>query len=172
MRQASAASRGSPLHRLAAAIDNAVGGISEWVVAILVVTEIVILFAGVVSRYVFQQPILWSDELASILFLWLAMLGAVVALRRDEHMRMTAIVGMVTPKVRAFLDVFALAAALAFLLFIIVPAYEFAHDEAAISTPALDISNAWRASALPIGSLLMIVTAVLRLLRVGSWRLA
>ena len=172
MKQASAASRGSPLHRLAAAIDNAVGGISEWVVAILVVTEIVILFAGVVSRYVFQQPILWSDELASILFLWLAMLGAVVALRRDEHMRMTAIVGMVTPKVRAFLDVFALAAALAFLLLIIVPAYEFAHDEAAISTPALDISNAWRASALPIGSLLMIVTAVLRLLRVGSWRLA
>jgi tripartite ATP-independent transporter DctM subunit len=161
----------SPAQRLATAIDGAVGGISEWTVAILVVAEIVILFAGVVSRYVFQQPILWSDELASILFLWLAMLGAVVALRRDEHMRMTAVVGMVSPRVRAFLDVFALSAALAFLLLIVVPAYEFAHDEAAISTPALDISNAWRASALPIGSALMIVTALLRLLRVGNWRL-
>ncbi len=29
----------------------------------------------------------WSDELASILFLWLSMLGAVIALRRGEHMR-------------------------------------------------------------------------------------
>ena len=160
------------MQRAAAAIDNTVGRISECTVAILVVAEIVILFAGVVSRYVFQQPILWSDELASILFLWLAMLGAVVALRRDEHMRMTAIVGMVNPNVRAFLDVFALVASLAFLLLIIVPAYDFAHDEAVISTPALDISNAWRAAALPIGSALMIVTALLRLLRVGSLRLA
>ena len=80
-------------------IEAAAGTAIEVVAALLVVAEIVILFAGVVSRYAFHQPILWSDELASILFLWLAMLGAVVALRRDEHMRMTAIVGMVSPRV-------------------------------------------------------------------------
>ena len=61
---------------------------------LLVAAEIVILFAGVVSRYVFDHPLIWSDELASILFLWLAMLGAVIALRRGEHMRMTAVVGL------------------------------------------------------------------------------
>ena len=53
-----------------------------------------ILFSGVVARYVFNAPLVWSDELASILFLWLAMLGAVIAFRRDEHMRMTACVGL------------------------------------------------------------------------------
>ena len=36
-----------------------------------------VLFAGVIARYVFHRPLIWSDELASILFLWLAMLGAV-----------------------------------------------------------------------------------------------
>ena len=46
-------------------------------------------------------PLVWSDELASILFLWLAMLGAVVALRRGEHMRMTALVSRVAPATRA-----------------------------------------------------------------------
>ena len=56
--------------------------------------EIVVLLAGVISRYVFHQPLVWSDELASILFLWLSMLGSVVAFRRGEHMRMTAFVGM------------------------------------------------------------------------------
>ena len=75
-------------------IESAAGTAIEYIAALLVVAEIVVLFAGVVSRYVFHQPILWSDELASTLFLWLAMLGAVVALRRDEHMRMTAIVGI------------------------------------------------------------------------------
>ncbi|MFB9123135.1 TRAP transporter small permease [Paraburkholderia dipogonis] len=48
------------------------------------------LLAGVTSRYILHAPLVWSDELASMLFLWLAMLGAVIALRRGEHMRMTA----------------------------------------------------------------------------------
>ena len=59
---------------------------------LLVLADIVVLFAGVFSRFVLHNPLVWSDELASILFLWLAMLGAVIALRRGEHMRMTALV--------------------------------------------------------------------------------
>ena len=169
--QVSEAHGARPAQGGAAGIDRAIGWITEPLVALLVIAEIVILFSGVVARYVLEAPLVWTDELASILFLWLAMLGAVVALRRNEHMRMTAVVGMVGPATRAFLDVFALSAALAFLLLIAMPAYEFAHEETMISTPALDISNAWRAAALPIGSGLMIVTALLRLMRVGSWRL-
>lgn len=160
-----------PAQGAVALVDRVIGWITEPVVALLVVAEIVILFSGVVARYVLESPLVWTDELASMLFLWLAMLGSVVALRRNEHMRMTAIVGMVGPKARAFLDVFALAAALAFLLFVVTPAYEFARDEVVISTPALDISNAWRAAAVPVGSALMILTALLRLVRVGDWRL-
>ena len=38
-----------------------------------------------------------NQALASILFLWLAMLGAVVALRRDEHMRLTAVAMLLPP---------------------------------------------------------------------------
>ena len=67
----------------------------------VVLVEIVILLAGVIARYVFHSPLVWSDELASILFLWLSMLGAVVALRRGEHMRMTGLVSHVAPRTRA-----------------------------------------------------------------------
>ena len=79
-------------------LENWLGVAVEFVAAALVAIEIVILFSGVVSRYVFDAPLVWSDELASILFLWLAMLGAVIAFRRDEHMRMTAAVGMLAPR--------------------------------------------------------------------------
>src|ERR1700753_3560891 len=84
--------------------------------AILVIAEIGVLFAGVVARYALREPLIWSDELASVLFLWLAMLGAAVAFRRGEHMRMTAVVGKAGPGLRAYLDVVAVSAALAFLL--------------------------------------------------------
>src|SRR6202167_4286195 len=162
----------SPRRRsLAATLEAWLGTLVEIPAAILVIAEIVILFAGVVSRYGLQQPLIWSDELASILFLWLAMLGAAVAFRRSEHMRMTAIVASAKRAMRAYLDVAATCAALAFLLLIVRPAYEYAYEESFITTPALQIPNAWRAAALPAGICLMALFACLRLARVGDVRL-
>ena len=120
-------------------LDAWLGVVVEVAAAALVAAEIIILFGGVVARYVFNSPLVWSDELASILFLWLAMLGAVIAFRRDEHMRMTACVGMLAPPARAMLDTFATCAALAFLLLLARPAYDFAAEQVAITTPALEI---------------------------------
>jgi tripartite ATP-independent transporter DctM subunit len=156
---------------LLARLEHILGTSVEIPAAMLVVAEIVVLFAGVISRYVLHAPLIWSDELASMLFLWLAMLGAVVAFRRSEHMRMTALVASAGPRLRAYLDLVAICAALAFLLLIAHPAFEYASDEGVITTPALQISNAWRAAALPVGTCLMALFAFLRLIRFGEWRL-
>jgi tripartite ATP-independent transporter DctM subunit len=160
---------GPPRRRsLAALLDAWLGMLVEIPAALLVVAEIVILFAGVVARYGLHRPLIWSDELASILFLWLAMLGAAVAFRRAEHMRMTAVVASAGPTMRAYLDVVATCAALAFLLLIAWPAYEYAYEESFITTPALQVPNVWRAAALPVGICLMALFASLRLARAGD----
>src|SRR5579871_3836441 len=156
---------------LLASVEDILGTIVEIPAALLVVAEIVILFAGVVSRYVLHAPLIWSDELASILFLWLAMLGAVVAFRRSEHMRMTALVAAAGPRLWAYLDVVATCAALAFLILIVHPGYEYAYEESFITTPALQISNTWRAAALPVGTCLMAIFALLRLVRTADLKL-
>src|SRR6266436_4779626 len=161
----------SPRRRsLAASLEASLGLLVEIPAALLVVAEIVILFAGVVARYGLHRPLIWSDELASILFLWLAMLGAAVAFRRAEHMRMTAVVANARPVMRAYLDLVATCAALAFLLLIAWPACEYAYEESFITTPALQISNVWRAAALPSGIGLMALFALLRLARAGNIR--
>jgi tripartite ATP-independent transporter DctM subunit len=152
------------------ALDFVLGAAVEILAATLVAAEIIILFSGVVARYVLNHPLIWSDELASILFLWLAMLGAVIAFRRDEHMRMTAAVGSLPAPTRVTFDLFATCAALAFLLLIAWPAYEYAQEETFITTPALGLNNAWRAAALPSGIALMAIFAVLRVSRAGSLR--
>jgi tripartite ATP-independent transporter DctM subunit len=159
----------SPRRRsLLASVERALGLFVEIPAALLVTAEIVILFAGVVARYGLHRPLIWSDELASILFLWLAMLGAAVAFRRGEHMRMTAVVSGARPATRAWLDLVATAAALAFLVLIAWPAYEYAYEESYITTPALQILNSWRAAALPVGIGLMALFAALRLARAGD----
>jgi tripartite ATP-independent transporter DctM subunit len=151
-----------------ASLERALGTLVELSAALLVVAEIIILFAGVVARYGLQRPLIWTDELASILFLWLAMLGAAVAFRRAEHMRMTALVASANPAMRVYLDAVATCAALAFLLLIAWPAYDYAFEESFITTPALQISNVWRAAALPVGTALMALFALLRLARSGG----
>jgi tripartite ATP-independent transporter DctM subunit len=157
--------------RIVIAFDRQIRLLVETVAAFLVLAEILVLLTGVVARYVFQSPIVWSDELAAILFLWLSMLGAVVALRRGEHMRMTGLLMKLSPPVRSCFDVLATVAALAFLLMVAYPAFDYASEEAIVVTPALEISNAWRASALPFGVGLMILICLLRLSRVGDLRL-
>ena len=136
--------------------------------AALVVAEVLILLTGVVHRYWLHDPLVWSDELASILFLWLAMLGSIMAFQRDEHMRMTAVVVKLAPRTRAMLDVVTAVGAVAFLVFVIQPAFEFAQEEMMVTTPAMGLANAWRAAALPVGLGLMLIIGVLKILRLSN----
>ena len=153
---------------LVTAFDQGVGRVIEVIAALLVVAEVVILFAGVVFRYWLRKPLTWSDELASTLFLWLAMLGAVIAVRHNVHMRMSAFIGMMRPERRLSFEALAIAAALAFLVLVAHPAFEYAYEESYITTPALELSGAWRASALPVGVALMLMFAAIHLFNRSS----
>jgi TRAP-type C4-dicarboxylate transport system permease small subunit len=144
-------------------IDRAVGHVADAVGGLLVLAEIVVLFVGVVSRYYFHSPLVWTDEVSSTLFLWLAMVGSVIALRRTSHMRMTALVDKASPSWRAFLDTLGTVVPGLFLLIIVWPAFEFAQGELDIQMPTLGISSVWRASALPVGVGLMLLATMIQL---------
>ncbi len=97
--------------------------------------EVIVLFAGVCARYVFHAPLIWTDELASILFLWLAMLGSVIALQRSEHMRLTAVVAGFSAVGRARAEALASAAVAVFLAMMLPSAWDYASDQWFIQTP-------------------------------------
>ncbi len=140
----------------------------EFLAATTLATEIVVLGSGVFARYVLRSPLVWSDELAGILFLWLAMLGSILAFQRNQHMRMTAVVDMVHPARRASFEVVALVASLVFLVAVLPEAASFASEEGAVVTPALEIPGVVRAAALPFGIGLMLLFALARLVRVSK----
>jgi tripartite ATP-independent transporter DctM subunit len=150
-------------------IEQALRYAAEIPAAVLVLAEIVVLLAGVISRYVFQSPLVWTDELASMLFLWLAMLGSVIALQRGEHMRLTAVVAGFSPAWQARMAALAAGGVALFLLILLPSAWDYASDEWFIETPALGLHNTFRAAAIPLGAALMVVTALAQLLRLG-WK--
>ena len=64
--QTGEAAPASSLALAAARIESWLGRLVEVPVALLTALEVIILLAGVISRYVFRRPFTWSDELASI----------------------------------------------------------------------------------------------------------
>ncbi len=138
-------------------IDRAVGGTVERIAAVLVAAEIVILFAGIVARYLLHRPLTWSDELASILFLWLAMLGAVIAIRAERAHADDSPGRPAHAARRDFFEALAIAAASASCLLIASAGRSTTRTRRASSPPRRWSSpDAWRASAFPVGIVLMI----------------
>jgi tripartite ATP-independent transporter DctM subunit len=161
MTATAAETRSSVLSR----VDKALAWVIEVPAALAVVAEVVILLVSVISRFAFNNPLVWGDELASIVFLWLAMLGAAVALRHGEHMRMTALVGALSPAGRARAEALAVGAPCLFLLLLLGPAVDYVQDQMFVETPALGWSDAVRTAAVPVGCTLMLAIGLLRLMR-------
>ena len=129
------------------------------------VAETVLLLAGVVSRYVFHNPIVCSDELAGAIFLWLSMLGAVIALRRGEHMAFAGLAARGSPQARAVLRALVLVAVLAFLALLTRPVLDYVEDESFAMLPNLGVPSSWRVSGIAVGTALLAfytLTAMLR----------
>jgi TRAP-type C4-dicarboxylate transport system permease small subunit len=63
-------------------------------VAVLMLGLIVgCIFAQVVSRYLFGQPLVWVEELSTYAFIWGAFIGAAAGLKQDRHLRILSFVG-------------------------------------------------------------------------------
>lgn len=137
----------------------------EALAALLLTVIITLLLVGVAARYVFSLPVIWVDEVVSLSFLWLAMLGAVIAMHRNEHLRLTLVVEKLPAAARGYVQAFALCAVAAALLALAGPAMEYAKDEWAIRTPELDLPNAWRVSAIAFGVLAMLALLLVFALR-------
>ncbi len=150
---------------VAAAFERPLVRVLELIAALLVVVEVVILLLGVIARYLFHSPLVWTDELAQAVFLWLGMIGSAVALNRGEHMRMTALIARAKPTGRMALEVYAAAAGLVFLAVVLRPSIEYVEEVARILMPGLEVSKAWLTAPLPVGFGLMILIAVARLFR-------
>jgi tripartite ATP-independent transporter DctM subunit len=157
----------SGIARFGLHLENFIKWITEVPAAILVVAEIILLLANVTWRYALHDPLMWGDELASLLFIWLAMLGTVIALRRGEHMRLTTFLARMSPEKRIFFDTFGGVIVLTFMLLLMGPAWEYVKEEWIITTPALEIPHAFRVASIAVGFTLMLAIAVSRLMELA-----
>ncbi len=69
----------------------------ELIVAFLLALMTVLIVLQVFFRYVLNSPLTWAEELARLSMIWLAFLGASVALWRRRHIKIEGLEGFLSP---------------------------------------------------------------------------
>ena len=129
--------------------------------ALLMMAVIALLLAGVISRYVFSRPIVWVDEVLSLSFIWMAMLGAALAMHRNEHLRLTLFVEKLPVEARLYVQGSAIALVSVMLFSLLIPAYQYLVEEWPVRTAALNMPNSFRVSAILVGLIAMLAVVLI-----------
>src|SRR5574341_902182 len=86
----------------------------EWWAVLLLVIMVVVVCLGVFFRYALNSALVWYDEFASYLLVWLTFYGAVVAHYHQRHIGFDLMVEKLAPQARRVVDGVAEAAVLGF----------------------------------------------------------
>ena len=141
----------------------------ELAAAALLAVMMVTVLANVLFRYVLHKPLIWGDEVASLAFIWMAMLGAAIAVDRHEHLRLTVFLPMMGERTQRRIDILGRVVVSALLLRLLPEAVSYAYEESFITSPALGLPMTVRAAALPAGIGLMTLLMVLSVVRTRDW---
>jgi TRAP-type C4-dicarboxylate transport system permease small subunit len=131
-------------------------------VVMLVLTCIVIL--QVVYRYVLELPLVWSDEAARHLLVWLSFLGGGVAIAEGLHPRIELIDALRAPSVQKTVRIVVAVAILAFLVCLLIVSADVARTYNVYRSLGTGLPQSLPRAALPVGACLMAINVLARLL--------
>lgn len=123
---------------------------------LLVAISLITLF-NVLGRYLFAHPLSWAEEIATYLFVWMAMIGAALALKTRQHFMIEFIIERIPGKGGA------LARACVAALVVVASGVIFVNGLIYLSwgwhavTPATEISRALPYGAVAAGGGLMLI---------------
>lgn len=130
---------------------------------VLMVSIVTVMLVSVVFRYGLNDSLSWSDELVRYLFVWLTLLGASVAFRDREHIRIDYFLSLCPPRARQVFEMLILSAVTLFFVATLVLGILWVRETSGTRTSALQWPLNWFFyAALPTSSLLGLIYAIRR----------
>jgi len=106
---------------------------------IMVVVIACVIAAGVFFRYVLNDSLSWSEELAKYAMLWLVFLGAPIALRTGGHPNIEILLNLIPSRLGMIVKTFVYAGVMLFCGFLALKSHDFAWNGR--SQVAISIGN-------------------------------
>ena len=86
-------------------IDNNTEKIENAVLGLGMITTSIIVFANVITRYIFDFSLVWSEELARYIIVWVTFFGISSCARYDEHVKVDLLINKSKGKFKYILNV-------------------------------------------------------------------
>lgn len=138
-------------------IYDKINKFNEYFIIALMAAMCMVLLVQVISRYIFSNPLTWSEELARYMFVWMALLGSAWCGRGHIHVRMTAVVNMFPAAVIRVLQV-AMSLMIALTCFYLFPhACEIFMKQSRLKAVTLGVSLGIEYIAAPVGIFMIAV---------------
>jgi len=137
--------------------------IEETITGVIFVSIVILVFSAAFLR-LFDRPLIWANDIAKLLFAWAALLGADVAMRNSRLIGVDFIVKKLPLRLAKTLRIFTFSVIIVFLA-------SFVYFGVGLSIESYDrsfqtlsfMSYSAVTAALPVTSLLMILTASVKI---------
>lgn len=144
------------MRKRVASVLGVLNKIEDWFLVILLAIMVLLAVAQIFYRNLFGIGLVWADPLLRVMVLWVALAGAVIATRTDNHIRIDFFTRYISKRFSAYVNRIAYAFSIAVCSLIAWHSARFVYSEYQYETIALLNVPAWiTASIIPIAFSLM-----------------
>jgi len=141
-------------------------GLLDYILAGLFATTMIVVLLQVVSRYLLDNSLTWTEELSRYLFAWIIFLGAALGLRDQSHIKVDFFVAHFPRHLQRVVDNINFVLIAIFLVTAVIFGFQWVGETADTRSPALSLPVNWVLyGALPCGALVGVLY-----LFMGGWR--
>lgn len=138
----------------------------EWVGACVFCMMFFVLVIQILSRQVFNSPLVWSEELSMMMFVYVALLGVSSCIKENGHVGIDLLDGKLSPFYRKIVNIIINLSVLVSIITFIFVGIQLTERKFVIEMVGLGISSSYLYGALPVISCLMLVRFIENLFRV------
>ena len=124
---------------------------------LLVVALAIVVFLQVFNRFVLKAPLAWSEDLAMLLFQWVAFLGAAVGVKRMRHFGIELVVKRMSGRARHWIEILVPFIMGIVAVTMITEGYTLIRLNRNRIYSSMDLSYIWAYLPIPISGVWMIV---------------
>lgn len=135
--------------------------LNQALIILLMASMAILVFANVVMRYVFNQSIFWVEEFTQIQMIWVAYLGAGLALREGRHVAVDMLQDALPAPLRHSVRWFIAVATALFLAALVVLGAQIAEFTWSQETPAMGLPAGLPYLGIPLGAAAMLLHLLL-----------
>lgn len=128
--------------------------------AVLLMVMSAVVFYQVFSRFILDESLRWSEELARYIMIWAVFIGSALAIRKMELISVDAIKELMPEKAIKVLNILVYLSSIVFLVVLVQYGFEMVSNVSTQTSPAMRIPMSWAYAAIPIGSIFMIINCI------------